>query len=291
MTSQNTTTLSTPVPTMPAAFARQKANIDAVPEIALVPINVDIMASIVTARGAARKVATLLPDIERSIPGHDVTPILILDDVALACGYASSRHTLALAPNDELGEVATRAIRMRDLLTTDAQSCIKRGLLDGSVLKGIVGTTGYRALAHDVMLLSGLLRGALPTLGDRMSTKDAELDEADVLCAMLTDQVTMRENAPLIVAEAAKTRLRAFTLLSRTYDEVRRIVTFVRWYEDDVDDFAPSFYAGRGGKKRKVPSTELPKDAPTKQDAFEALALAADPQPEVMGMPGGSPLS
>lgn len=275
--------------TMPAAFERLKARIESIQEEILIPLNVDVMLAVVTARGTARRVQALLPDIARELPHFDTKVVMELDEIALACGFASSRHTLALAPSDFLSEMAQKGIRTRDVLTTDAKGCIKRGLLDPSTLNGLENTTGYRAIAHDVMLLSGLLRGAKETLGARISTTDEELDEADVLCATLTDQVTLRENAPLIVADAAKTRLRAFTLLVRTYSEVRRAVSYVRWQQEDVDLFAPSLYAGRSKKKKEAEATVQAK-AEDAEDA-EAVDVSADPSPAFVGMPGGSPLS
>ncbi len=48
---------------------------------------------------------------------------------------------------------------------------------------------------------------------------------------------------------AAEMRLRALTDLVRRYDEVRRMVTYLRWREGDADDIAPSLYARRLGRK------------------------------------------
>jgi len=49
------------------------------------------------------------------------------------------------------------------------------------------------------------------------------------------------------------------------YDHVRRIISFLRWNEDDVDQIAPSLYAGRTTGRRKgtdVRATIAAKPAP-----------------------------
>ena len=57
-----------------------------------------------------------------------------------------------------------------------------------------------------------------------------------------------RSRQSLHVADAADDRQRAFTLLVKAYDQVRRAATFVRWENDDVEKYAPSLWAGRGGR-------------------------------------------
>ncbi|MFS8069892.1 MAG: hypothetical protein ACMG6S_26300, partial [Byssovorax sp.] len=50
-------------------------------------------------------------------------------------------------------------------------------------------------------------------------------------------------------AEAADRKLRAFTLFTNAYDQVRRGVMYLRWDEGDADSLAPSLYKGRGGPR------------------------------------------
>ncbi len=50
-------------------------------------------------------------------------------------------------------------------------------------------------------------------------------------------------------------RQKAFTLLAQHYEEVRAAVAFVRCHEGDVDEYAPSLYAGRGNGNRKAPKS------------------------------------
>lgn len=49
----------------------------------------------------------------------------------------------------------------------------------------------------------------------------------------------------------ADARQRTFTLLVRSYDQIRRALSYLRWNEGDVDRIAPSLWAGRGGSRPK----------------------------------------
>ena len=59
-----------------------------------------------------------------------------------------------------------------------------------------------------------------------------------------------RRNGLASLRAAADTRIRAFTLLTLTYDQARRAVIYLRWEQGDVQRIAPSLYTGRGGRKR-----------------------------------------
>ena len=77
---------------------------------------------------------------------------------------------------------------------------------------------------------------------------------------------------------SADLRQRAHTLLVTTYDQVRRMLTFLRWAEGDVERIAPSFWRARGGRKRAAESP------------VSLLPLAAPADVGVpVGMPGSSP--
>lgn len=68
-------------------------------------------------------------------------------------------------------------------------------------------------------------------------------------------------------AAAAELRVRALSLLVREYEELRRMVTYVRWFEGDADTFVPSLYAGRGGRRPKE-DTEVVTDTDTPVTPF-----------------------
>jgi len=69
----------------------------------------------------------------------------------------------------------------------------------------------------------------------------------------------LRHEVPERATEAADVRRRADTLFVRAYDEVRRIVAYLRWHEGDADSIAPSLYAKRKAsrRRRKEPALAL----------------------------------
>ena len=62
----------------------------------------------------------------------------------------------------------------------------------------------------------------------------------------------------MLLSSATENRLRAFTLLVRSYDAVRRAIAYLRWRQGDSDHFAPSLWAGRGGRGKSPLGAEPP---------------------------------
>lgn len=67
--------------------------------------------------------------------------------------------------------------------------------------------------------------------------------------------VGVREQGPESVAEVTADRQRAYTLFVTSHDQVRRAISYLRWEQGDVDDIAPSLFAG---KKRRETEPEHP---------------------------------
>ena len=81
-----------------------------------------------------------------------------------------------------------------------------------------------------------------------------------------------RNGGPAATAAAALDRQRAFTLFARRYDELRRVVTYLRWHQGDADRIAPSLYRRRHKRRSKPrppshhdahPPTESNPDVPS----------------------------
>jgi hypothetical protein len=83
------------------------------------------------------------------------------------------------------------------------------------------------------------------------------------------------------------------------YDHARRAVTFLRWNEEDVDEIAPSLYAGRttAGKKSGDAQATRPavppadRKAPAGNDDSQPAAAATGGATAAtgVGMPGSEP--
>lgn len=112
-----------------------------------------------------------------------------------------------------------------------------------------------------------------------------------MVARQLLEAAGAKEQAPAAGIEAAEIRSKIYTQFINCYDQIRRVVTYVRWDADDIDDFAPSLFAGRGGSARKSPAAEPELDeteVPAK--AAETAASHADNDAKIpVGMPGASP--
>jgi hypothetical protein len=116
---------------------------------------------------------------------------------------------------------------------------------------------GYKNIAFDVLGLVALLREHWATIQNKTAVRSEELEAAERLADRLVTAVGLRDQAPVALTAAVATRLRAYTLFMRSYDEARRAVEYLRWHQGDADSIAPSLYAGRGnGRRSQEPITE-----------------------------------
>lgn len=115
----------------------------------------------------------------------------------------------------------------------------------------------------------------------RLSRADVEQASADAEAFLTALGI---RNQPDSGKLEAQLRDRAYTVLVRTYDEVRRLLAFLRWEEGDADRIAPSLFAGRSARKREAVPTG---DMPTEESASP---LAPPPATPVRpGLPGADP--
>jgi hypothetical protein len=136
------------------------------------------------------------------------------------------------------------------LLITDSDSLANRKLLDPKRLESARDIQGYSALIHSVLVLVFVLREQWPQIEDHTPLTAADLDRAATNAQHMQVALGNRDNN-VNRAPAAELRLRALSRLIHLYEEIRRMMSFLRWYEDDVDTIVPSLWAGRGGRKAR----------------------------------------
>lgn len=106
-----------------------------------------------------------------------------------------------------------------------------------------------RTRQGDLLQLVAALRQSWERIEGRTCVERSELDEAEADANELMTRagILARQGAS---AEAADLRARAFSLMASTYDEVRRLVAYLRWHEGDAERIAPSFVGRPRGKRR-----------------------------------------
>jgi hypothetical protein len=215
------------------------------------------------------------------------TTIDELPMVALATKQADVELSAA-AVNGDLGPMEADLRAEHTLLFTDAQSLANRKLLDPQRLEAARGTLSYRQLIHSTLVLVALLREHWPAIADQTPIKAADLDRTEEKATRMLTTLGEREQGATRVP-AAELRLRALTDLVTRYDEVRRMLTYLRWHEGDVDEIAPSLYArravGRRAQDDASATTTPAATAPAATTPAAPVAPAASPTASPTGAP------
>ena len=282
------------VPRFRDAYEHLIDEIRKVPDEDLVTINIDVPTAVTTALGAVPQIRTLRPQIATDIPTFDLVRFDKLELYTLALGHAHTLHLAASSPPESLSEFSEAGTETRELLLSDATALAARGFIDGEKLKTLRGPHGYRNLAFDLFTIAALMRDNWARIVGKTAVQPEELDQAEMLADRLITAVAAKEQAPMVVAESADIRERAFSLFVTAYDDARRAVSYLRWHQDDVDEVAPSLYAGRGSGSKRKPEPPAPpasgKSEPTQTPAPpHAPATAAAVSGE--SLPGGSPFT
>ncbi len=236
-----------------AAYERVKADLAAIRPEEFIQINLDIPTAVSTIIGVLPAVKALRPQIEKELPTFDLASFDKLEDYAWALSYAQSLYLTATQPPDDLAELGPAATQLRERLLADARSLAHYGLVDSRQLAELKGANGIKNIAQDLQILAVTMQGNWANIQGKAPTVAADLDTALRMSARLMRIVGLREQGQAQLAAATDQRLRAFTLVLGTYDDVRRAVSYLRAREDDADSIAPALHPGRRRRKQAEP--------------------------------------
>jgi hypothetical protein len=181
-----------------------------------------------------------------------------------------------------------KGTRQRETLASDAQSLAHRGLIDAQKLKELKGPVGYKHVAQDLFTLTELLRANYAALAGKTPVTLAELADAEITAEQIFVSLGEREEGPVATAQTAEIRVRAYTLFARTWEQARRVIGYLRFAENDVDDIAPSLFAGRNTAARKKGDDVVqPADLPAAPSV--PPTNGATVAPAAVGLPGSDP--
>lgn len=282
------------------AFQKASAAALALEADNLVPINIDVPTAVTTALGSLPEILALR-ERAQGVTEFDLMTIDELGTYARATMHAHGEWLAATAPPEALQALNDEGLALRDLLYSDATALSKRGLINGAPLIEFKKGVGYKNLATDLVGLASLLRHNWKQIERKTALMIAEIDRAEELSEKLLMAVGAREQAPGVAAEVALMRQRMFTLFVRAYDQARRVISFLRWSEGDIETIAPSLYASRmKGSRRSepgtsetapaAPGTALPVTPATPVIAPGASAPAAAPA-VAAGLPNSNPFA
>jgi len=272
-----------------AAFTKTAAARAALLPEQIIPINLDVQVATTTVLGTLPRLAMIREDIVSHLPEFDIAEFDRLETYAEALAYANTVVLAASQPTEALPVLAARATEIRQLFLSDATALARRALIDGKPLDELKGAVGYLNVAADIGVLVRMFRARWSEISTKSAVQAAELDEAEQIFERITFAYAERTQPSTSVASASDDRQRAYTLLVNAYDQARRAAIYLRWSEGDADKFAPSLWAGRGGRGANQSSNVSPAPPPIVAPNGAPPAPVAPQTNGTPGHPGGSP--
>ena len=247
------------------SLAAVRGELEALPAESLLRVNLDVHAAVVTALGCLPELRTHREALAAQFGDAFAKKLDALETYAKAAEQAHGEFLASQTSSTELAALSKELVETREILATDATSLVNRKRLDPGVLSGLRGTVGFRNQVLDVVQLTAIFRRHWESVRDVTPVTLADLERAERLATRVANVAGLREQGDPETTSVGERRQRAFTLFVRTYDQLRRAMTFLRWDEGDVDTVVPSLWAGRGGRGKRTDVTrEEPKtDEPT----------------------------
>jgi hypothetical protein len=260
----------------------------------LVHLNFEPTLAIEMVLAALPRIESLKDDIA-SLPRLDHGLLARLEQYANAAGHAHGLYVVAVVQPEELKRAYEDALARRAILYSDAVNLARHGLVNLDAVNAIGNEVGFRNVGYDLIGLVSLLREAESRVAGRSATLPADWDAADVIAADLLGLAARRETRRQQQPKLADDRLRAITLMVKSYDQTRRAVQFLRHDEGDADLITPSLYTARAARRRD--ETVAPVDSATvtpgptqpTQNAATVSPQMAQPEAVVPGALGGNP--
>jgi hypothetical protein len=261
------------------AFTLVKPELDAIDIADLVQINVDIPSACTVALGAADRLDKLGAEMAE-LPGFDRKAQKNLRRYALAALYANAVATHE-SSEDNVTTLLVEAAPLREGMLVAAEALAHRGIVSAQRVAEIRSGQGHLDTADDLIALSALFRDAWSAVQGKTAVTRQEVDRSAVLGSQLHIALGVRRVGTDVRSSPGQSpmfRERAFTLFVRAYDECRRAVTYLRWHENDLAEFAPSIYGRRKrrlGTEPETPTTDVPDSTTTAPSPIPDLSDSA----------------
>ena len=235
-----------------AAYVATRAEREEVTEAdaAAAAMNIDFGAAVSLALATQRRAMPLRDLIAKWVPGFEVRNLDKLEDYALSSQATHGIYITATTPTNSADLIARGMVaRERFIAVVTVLSVF--GLFPASRVDEIRSGASHRNVGEDLINLGTWLKTHFAEIENKSPVTAQEIAEGVIIGEEIMLLAGMRGDQA--VSEAALDRRRAFVLLDRAYDELRRALTWLRWHEDDVDQIAPSLHAQpRSGRKPKT---------------------------------------
>lgn len=289
-----------------ASFVRLRPRYDAIAAAEVMAVNADVTTVVTTVSGAATRSVELTDELVK-LPGYDAQSLSELQDCADGLSFAEGEYRATLRTMNELSDCAREVTQTRELFLVDLKSMASHAVIEEGYLKEYTGGPGFNNMIDDVRFMLRVYRNNWEAMSGRTCRTLEELDRAEVVVHRMEHLIGLKSLGTAALTQTADLRNRAFTYLVKRYDELCRAVSFVRWSQGDADQFAPSLYANRGGRRKAQPEKEAPQPPPQPAIGANGPFMPATPSPasgnttperggnasptpeRIPGMPGGSP--
>lgn len=174
----------------------------------------------------------------------------------------------ATAPGNNIAELHDAVRDAYDLIITELNSLVMRKVLDASVIAPARGIRGYAKAIESTRVAVFVARKHWGTIVGKTQLTEAILHEADGHADRLQRAIIDRDHR-VSRAPAIELRARALSKLLSEYDELRRMLTYLRWHQGDYDELAPSPFANRRRARRAREEDEdlgAPAEPPSPSD-------------------------
>lgn len=257
-------------------FERVRQEIEAIPKNDLEPINLAVGGVVQTVLGTIPALRPLRGELQTLGP-FDLRVFDKLHDYALALGHTHAQHRCANGTPDT--SLVKQLIATRERFHAEARVLVLRGILDGARVNVLRSGNSHQGIAYDVIGLCQLFLAAWDQFGGRSLLDREEIERARLAANQLVQLLAARQQRPNANTAITELRQKAYTLLIRSYNEVRAAIAFIRYKEGDVDDIIPSLYARRRKRqpaKRGKPRETVAPGEIEQADAHDATRSAND---------------
>jgi len=225
-------------------------------------INLDIPRAIAIAIAAIPRLAELR-DAAAELPDYDIGNIDRLGTYALGSWYA---HLLALpeVSSSRVNELLEEARPLREDMLLAAELLAHKNYFDRRSVAAIRAGQGNLDTANDLVALAALFSAAWDAVENRTTVEWPEVERASTLGPEILIALGARDRPVSDGLSPTDLRVRAFTLFINAYEQCRRAANYLRWNQQDADEFAPSLRPrgprrpGEGGDEDEPEAPEAP---------------------------------
>lgn len=232
------------------AFDALAGEMRAIPEENVVRATTDSRAVVIHSLATVPTLRTVLADASSELRRWDPSTIDRFVQCAHALSHAQTRFLAGQAQNTQLfNDTLTESQRVLNVAIGDLVSMGNRGIVDRDRVERIKAAgTAREVLPERLRACAQLVREARAVAPDRVVVSERELAYIEQIADRMQAALVSRSKSMTESQRNRRDRDRIFTLFYRTYQQIRRAVDYVRFFEGDADEVFPSIFL-RGRKK------------------------------------------